>query len=90
MRGLVLVVVSAAEPNPRYPSPISGRAEHHSLNAYETVKLSKRSMMGEAEGTIRLYQVLSMFQLKPKGVRECCAQLVVRAAVADTFLAKCV
>ena len=61
MRSIVLVVVSAAEPNHRYPSPISGRAEHHSLNTYETVKLCKRSMMGEVEGPIGLCQVLSMF-----------------------------
>ena len=87
MPGVVLAVVSAAEPNRRYPSPISGRAEHHSHNTYETVKLCERSMMGEVEGPIRLYQVLLMFQSEPRSVRECCAQPVVRAAVVDTFLA---
>ena len=87
MRGIVLAVVNAAEPNCRYPSPISGRAEHLSHNTYETVKLCERSMMGEVEVPVRLYQVLSMFQLEPRSVRECCAQPVVRAAVVDTFLA---
>ena len=87
MRGLVLVVVSTGEPNRRYLSPVSGRADHHSLNTYETVKLCKKSMMGEVEGPIGLYQVLSMFQFQPRSVRECCTQPVVQSAVADTFLA---
>ena len=81
MHGIVLVVVSVAEPNRRCPSPISSRAEHHSLNIYETMKLCKRSMMEEVEGPIRLCQVLFMFQLEPKSVRECCAKPVLRAAV---------
>ena len=85
MCGLVLIVVSEAGPNCRYPSPIPARAEHHSLNTYETVKLCKRPMMGEMEGPIGLYQVLSMSQLKPRSVRECCTQPVLRAAVVDTF-----
>ena len=41
MHGIVLVVVSAVEPNWKYPSPISGRAEHQSLNTYDTAKLCK-------------------------------------------------
>ena len=87
MHGIVLVIVSVAEPNRRYPSPTSSRAEHHSLNIYETMKLCKRSMMEEVEGPIRLCQVLFMFQLEPKSVRKCCAKPVVRAAVVDMFLA---
>ena len=58
---IVLVVVSVAEPNHRYSSPISGRAECHSLSTYETMKLCKRSMMGEVERPIGLCQMLSMF-----------------------------
>ena len=79
--------MSAAEPNCRYPSPISGRAEDHSLNTYKTMKLIKRSMKGEVEGPISLYQVLSLFLLELRRVREFCAQPVVRAAVVDMFLA---
>ena len=41
MRGMVLVVISMAEPYIRYPSPISGKAEHHSLHTYETMKLGR-------------------------------------------------
>ena len=85
MCGIVLVVASAVEPNRRYPSPISGRAEHQSLNTYETMKLCKWSMIGEVEGQISLYQVLSMFKLEPRSVRECSAQPVVGAAAVDTF-----
>ena len=70
MCGLVLVVVSMAEPNCRYPSPIPGRAEHKSLNTYETMQLCSGSMMGEVEDPIRLYQVLSKFQLKPRSMRD--------------------
>ena len=87
MRGLVLVVVSTAEPNRRCLSPISVRANHHSLNTYETVKLCKKLMMGEVEGPIGLYQVLSMFQFQPRSVRECWTQPVAQSAAADTFLA---
>ena len=89
MRGMVLVVDSVAEPNRRCPCPISGRAEHHSLNTYGTMKLCKRSMKGEVEGPIRLCEVLCMFQLDHRSVRECFARPVVQAAVADTFVAKC-
>ena len=74
---MVLVVISVAEPNRRYPSPISGRVEHHSLHTYENIKLCKRSMKGEVEGPIRLCGVLYMYQLDPRSVRECCARLVV-------------
>ena len=41
MHGIVLVVVSAAEPNCKYPSPISRRAEQQSFNTYDTAKLCK-------------------------------------------------
>ena len=41
MCGIVLVIASAVQPNGMYPSPISGRAEHQSLNTYETVTLCK-------------------------------------------------
>ena len=61
MCGMVLVVLSVAEPNRRYPSPIFGRAEHHPLHTYETMKLCKRSMKGEVEGPIRLCEVLYMY-----------------------------
>ena len=44
-------------------------------------------MMGEVEGPIRLYQVLSMFQLEPRSARECRAQPVLRVAVVNMFLA---
>ena len=71
---MVLVVISMAEPNLRYPSPISGRAEHHSLHTYETMKLCKRSMKGDVEGPIRPCGVLYMYQLDPRSVRECCAR----------------
>ena len=89
MRGMVLVEVSVAEPNCGYLSPISGRVEHHSLNTYDTMKLCKRSMKGEVDGLIGLCDVLSMFQLDPRSVRECCVRPFVSAAVIDTFIAKC-
>ena len=80
-------IVSVAEPNCRCPSPIFSRVGYHSLNTYETMKLCERSMKGDVQGLIRLYKVLSMCQLDPRSVRECCAQPVVRAAVVDMFLA---
>ena len=54
MRSIILVVESVAEPNRRYPSLFSSRAEHHPCNTYETVKLCKRLIMGEVEGPIEL------------------------------------
>ena len=77
MHGMVLIVTGVAEPNSRCPSPISGRAEHHSLNTSETMKLCKRSMRGEVEGPIRLCEVLYIHQLDSRSVRECCARPVV-------------
>ena len=76
MHGMVLAVISVAEPNRRCPSLISGRAEHHSLDTYETMKLCKRSMKREVEGPIRLCGVLYMYQLNPRSQRECCARPV--------------
>ena len=76
MCGMVLEVISVAEPNRRYPSPISGRAEHHSLHTYETMKLCQRSMKGKVECPIRLCGVLYMYQLDPRSIRECCARPV--------------
>ena len=81
MRSIVLVVVSAAEPNHRYLSPISGRAEHHSLNTYETVKLCKRSMMGEVEGPIGLSSAVYVLVETQEHKGVCCAQPVVRRHV---------
>ena len=77
MCGMVLEVISVAEPNRRYPSPISGRAEHHSLHTYETMKLCQRSMKGKVECPIRLCGVLYMYQLDPRSIGECCARPVV-------------
>ena len=89
MRVMVLVEVSVVEPNCGYLSPISGSVEHHSLNTYDTMKLCKRSMKGEVDDLIGLCDMLSMFQLDPRSVRECCVRLFVSVAVIDTFIAKC-
>ena len=89
MLGMLLVVVSVAELNCGYLSPISGSVEHHSLSTYDTMKLCKRSMKRQMEGPIGLCEVLSMFQLDPRSVRECCVWPFVSAAVIDTFIATC-